>query len=587
MKKTILPYGIRLSIKIALVYMLLAFISWIVIILVFARLNYNNMRQSAETLAEQTLASTTENVIALIENASYYSQIILSNIDIISALENDDMEGMTRILHQYALLAGEKTGINGIYIWNLDSNGCSMDKNQVRELRTGNIKEISWYNEVEKLKGSEVIKMNADKVLTESDLQPSVSIIRMINSPYDFQPLGIMMINLDISAFKDSWYSVSKSDVSDIYILDETGKVIASRAELSLPRFSEGLEEIRGESGKIFYREKEIYIAQKKVEDLDWRVLVGVPIKTTYINAVRSNNIWALMVLASITLFCVAGYFSMKHFVAKPLEKITRSINRMNGNKFEKIKNMDGNSFEELDLLREIYNQMVDKIDELILKIHEEEKIKRKAELSSLQEQMKPHFLYNTIDAMSYLALSGKNEELYDALEAFGSYYRILLSKGKEMITIREELCMVKDYLELQKIRYSDSLHYVIQGSPEVEQTYILKMVIQPLVENSVNHGIRPKMTPGVVFVECKKEDRFLKIIVEDDGVGMTEECLMKIQRETLDENEKSFGLRGTMERLKIFYEQDISYEIKSSLGKGTSISIILPILYEGDMNYD
>ena len=83
-----------------MVYMLLAFISWIVIILVFARLNYNNMRQSAETLAEQTLASTTENVIALIENASYYSQIILSNIDIISALENDDMEGITRILHQ-------------------------------------------------------------------------------------------------------------------------------------------------------------------------------------------------------------------------------------------------------------------------------------------------------------------------------------------------------------------------------------------------------------------------------------------------------------------------------------------------------
>lgn len=587
MQKRTSQYNMRISIKIAIVYMILVFISWFVIVCVFMHLNYNNVRQSAETLAAQSLSATKENVTALIENASYCSQVILSNVDIINSLENCEVEEATRTLYQYTSLMDEKTGINGIYIWDLESNGCSIDKNQVRELRVGDIKEISWYNEVKNMEGSNLVRMNADRVLTESDLAPSVSIVRMINSPNDFHLLGMMMINLDIDAFENSWYSVNKTDVLDIYILDETGKIVASRAEIPLPRIYEALKKPGKNQGEIFYQGKEMYFSQKIMENLGWRVLVGVHVETAYMKGAYSGNIWVLAASVAITLLCVIGYFSMKQFVAKPMEGFTRSINRMNGNKFEKIQKIKRNSFEELDVLRGTYNYMVDEINTLIEKVQEEEKIKRKAELYSLQEQMKPHFLYNTIDAMSYLALSGKNEEVYDALEAFGNYYRILLSKGKEMITVREEFSMVKDYLELQKIRYSDTLRYVMKLDSEIEQTYILKNVIQPLVENSVNHGIRPKTMPGVVFVECRREDNFLRIFVEDDGVGMSQEHCREIQRETLNENEKSFGLRGTMERLKIFYNQDINYEIKSSLGKGTSITFRVPILCEGDVDFD
>ena len=149
------------------------------------------------------------------------------------------------------------------------------------------------------------------------------------------------------------------------------------------------------------------------------------------------------------------------------------------------------------------------------------------------------------------------------------------------MISVREEAEMVKDYLELQKLRYGDSLHYVLNVDPEIQGTFILKMVLQPLVENSVNHGIRPKETPGVVYVEGTAEDGYLKFTIEDDGVGMDEDKIKELNRENISSNEKSFGLRGTIERMRIFYESDIDYTIQSTKGKGTTIVLRVPVMKE------
>lgn len=579
-----LKHHVRISVKIATLYTILALLSWISIIFIFQRINYRNIRQSAETLAMQSLATMAENVDTLIDKVTYFSEIVLSDSEVTEALENKDRNEAAEALRRFVSLIDDETGINGIYIWDMDSHGCSLDRNQVRELRQENIKKVSWYDEVEARRGSRLIRINADKVLTQSSSYTSVSIIRMINSPEDFQPLGIIMINLDIKALEDCWKSLSESDIPDIYLLDDTGKIVISRAEIPLPQMAEELSMLENNRGEAVYKKQASYLAAQDIENLGWKVMVGVTLRTT---PLLPGNIWVLVALVELTAFCMIGYFFMKRHVARPIERISGFMNRMSEGRFEKIDAVGENSFEELELLKSTYNDMVEEIDGLILRVYKEEKFKRKAELKALQEQMKPHFFYNTIDAMSYLALSGKNEELYDALEAFGSYYRTLLSKGKEMITVHEELCMVKDYLELQKLRYGDSLRYVINSDPELENTYILKMTVQPLVENSVNHGIRPKVTSGLVYIECIQEEGFIKMSVVDDGVGMNEKQLAEIQQEVLDTNAKSFGLRGTMERMKIFYEKDIEYEIKSHINKGTSVIFRVPILYEGDVNLD
>lgn len=570
----------RISVKLAFLYMSLLLISWSIIFLIFYRVSDKNATDSAQALSAQTLNTVSKNISTLIDNTAYYSRIILSSSDITNALEKKDEKLQKESLHQFTSLVDTETYINGIYMWDMDSHGCSIDKNHVRILRTEDIRETNWYEEVRELSGSYCLRSNADRVLTQSSAETTVSLIRVINNPTDYRPVGILMINMDLNAFADSYSGLDQKSIPDIYILDDTGKIVTSRAETSLPRVKKELEDGRSN--------KKVLFAQQDIDRINWKVLAGVRIE----NGLEQSGIGGLifaMAMIFLALFCGTGYFIMKRYVADPLEAMAGSMNRMSGRKFEKIRMCENrhSTFGEMEILESTYNKMVDEIDALIDKVYEEEKIKRKAELNALQEQMKPHFLYNTIDAMGYLALSGKNEEVYDALEAFGSYYRILLSKGREMISVREEAEMVKDYLELQKLRYGDSLHYVLNVAPEIQGTFILKMVLQPLVENSVNHGIRPKETPGVVYVEGIEEDGYLKFTVEDDGVGMDEDKIRELNRENISTNEKSFGLRGTIERMRIFYESDIDYTIKSTKGRGTTIVLRVPICYEGDEGHD
>ena len=430
----------RISVKLAFLYMSLLLISWSIIFLIFYRVSDKNATDSAQALSTQTLNTVSKNISTLIDNTAYYSRIILSSSDITNALEKKDEKLQKESLHQFTSLVDTETHINGIYMWDMDSHGCSIDKTHVRILRTEDIRETNWYEEVRELSGSYCLRLNADRVLTQSSAETTVSLIRVVNNPTDYRPVGILMINMDLNAFADSYSGLDQKSIPDIYILDDTGKIVTSRAETSLPRVKKELEDGRSN--------KKVLFAQQDIDRINWKVLAGVRIE----NGLEQSGIGGLifaMAMIFLALFCGTGYFIMKRYVADPLEAMAGSMNRMSGRKFEKIRMCENrhSTFGEMEILESTYNKMVDEIDALIEMVYEEEKIKRKAELNALQEQMKPHFLYNTIDAMGYLALSGKNEEVYDALEAFGSYYRILLSKGREMISVREEAEMVKDYL--------------------------------------------------------------------------------------------------------------------------------------------
>lgn len=535
----------------------------------------------AKALSAQTLHTVAGNVTTLIDNAAYYSRVILSSSEVTEALASGDGQRQRESLYQFISLVDSETHINGIYMWDMYEHACSIDRNHVRSLRTENVSETNWYNEVKELGGSYCLKLNADRVLTQSSAETCVSLIRVINNPVDYQPVGILMINIDLEAFIGCYESVDEKSVPILYILDQTGKIVASRSPVTLPELRLALDE---QKEKFIYGDKKILPDSLTVEGIEWQILVGTIIENS-LNKSAVGGFLAVLAMIFLAAFCFADFLFTKRYVANPLEDMAGAMNRMEGKRFEKIytDSRGAEFFAEMGILKDTYNEMVDEIDDLIEQVYEEEKIKRKTELNALQEQMKPHFLYNTIDAMGYLALSGKSHEVYDALEAFGSYYRILLSKGKELITVREEIEMVRDYLELLKIRYGDELHYVLDVDENICDDYILKMILQPLVENAVHHGIRPKTTRGMVCVEGREENGYLCFSVTDDGVGMSSEKIKELQRENIDTNEKSFGLRGTIERIKIFYERDIDYDIQSAEGKGTVITLRIPVYYEGD----
>ena len=210
-----------------------------------------------------------------------------------------------------------------------------------------------------------------------------------------------------------------------------------------------------------------------------------------------------------------------------------------------------------------------------------------KSELKALQSQINPHFLYNTLDSIIWMAEGKKYEDVVLMTASLARLLRQSISNEDETVLIGQEIQYVKSYLTIQKMRYKDKLEFEINVDPSINSVHIVKLVLQPIVENAIYHGLKYKESKGMLTVNGYQKDGNAVIEIADDGVGMDEDKIKELNRENISSNEKSFGLRGTIERMRIFYESDIDYTIQSTKGKGTTIVLRVPVCYEGDEGHD
>ena len=230
-----------------------------------------------------------------------------------------------------------------------------------------------------------------------------------------------------------------------------------------------------------------------------------------------------------------------------------------------------------LALLSTGIEDMAARLDKQI-ELNREEQIKlRDIELSLIQAQINPHFLYNTLDAIVWLIEIGKNDQAEQMVTSLSSYFRSFLSDGKDIVTLAEEKQHIKSYLEIQQVRYRDIMEYEIDIDPAIENTKLPKMTLQPLVENAIYHGLKPKRGKGKIKVTGTLEGDKIVLKVTDTGLGMPSEELENLKTRVLNEDTTSFGLTSSYKRLKILYGDACRFDIKSVPQEGTSISIEIP----------
>jgi two-component system sensor histidine kinase YesM len=188
--------------------------------------------------------------------------------------------------------------------------------------------------------------------------------------------------------------------------------------------------------------------------------------------------------------------------------------------------------------------------------------------------------LYNSLETIGFLAIDAGADKVHSALETLGSFYRNFLSKGDREIPLKREITIIKDYLSLQKLRYGDILNDEYEIAPDTEECLIPKLILQPLVENSIYHGIRMKGEQGTIKISSFLEDDDLHILVRDTGIGMTQEQIDKVlskeKNEGTEEFNESFGLWGTIERIRCYCDKDDVVRIRSEIGEYTEIEFIL-----------
>ena len=230
-----------------------------------------------------------------------------------------------------------------------------------------------------------------------------------------------------------------------------------------------------------------------------------------------------------------------------------------------------------LALLSSGIEDMAARLDRQI-ELNRQEQIKlHDIELSLIQAQINPHFLYNTLDAIVWLIEIGKNDQAEQMVTSLSSYFRSFLSDGKDIVTVAEEKQHIKSYLEIQQVRYRDIMEYEISIDPSIEDTKLPKMTLQPLVENAIYHGLKPKRGKGSIIVTGTRNGDKIILKVSDTGLGMNNEELENLRTRVLNEDTTSFGLTSSYKRLKILYGEDCKFDIKSVPQEGTSISIEIP----------
>lgn len=242
------------------------------------------------------------------------------------------------------------------------------------------------------------------------------------------------------------------------------------------------------------------------------------------------------------------------------------------------------NSDEEMKELGDGFNQMVERIGNLVEDIKVEQMNLRVTEQKLLQAQINPHFLYNTLDAIIWLAEANQSEQVIMMVTALSDFFRTTLSKGRDYITVQEEESHIRSYLQIQQFRYQDILEYEIDIPEYLYQYQILKLTLQPLVENALYHGIKNKRGMGHIWVSGEQKDNKLIFKVRDNGMGMTEERLKQVRREINQDvrdtvEPAGFGLYNVAQRIRLNYGTDYDLWVESVYGEGTEFIVSIPAI--------
>jgi len=261
----------------------------------------------------------------------------------------------------------------------------------------------------------------------------------------------------------------------------------------------------------------------------------------------------------------------------------------------------------ELENLTKDLNTMADKIKTLIEENVREQRNLQKSEMKALQAQITPHFLYNTMDSIVWLAEGNRNEEVISITRAFSDFFRISLNRGNEWVRVQDEFKHIENYLTIQKIRYRDILDYSVEYEREMEQKIVLKLLLQPLVENALYHGIKNKRSRGTISVRGLQTDGFLQFTVEDNGIGMTEEQLASVKEQlsrapefqkpaysagrtavnlpdSPPEKVHVYGLYNVAKRLELYYNRTDLLDITSVYREGSRVTLLVPEYVFGDV---
>ena len=296
---------------------------------------------------------------------------------------------------------------------------------------------------------------------------------------------------------------------------------------------------------------------------------------------------YVVIAFALITALVIVISYLISQSITRPVRDLSRATQQVAGGDLSV--RADTGSGAELGALSRSFNDMIDQINKLLEQVRTEQESLRKTELELLQAQINPHFLYNTLDTIVWLAEAGDQAKVVSMVGSLSEFFRASLGHGRDVVTIRDELKHVVSYLEIQQVRYQDILEYNVEVPEELYEAQIPKITLQPIVENALYHGIKNKRGKGLITITGKSESGCMYLYVEDNGMGMKPERLEQISKKIngiqppegegtdTDTSSEIFGLSNVNERIRMKFGARYGIHVDSTYGEGTLVTLMLP----------
>ena len=398
----------------------------------------------------------------------------------------------------------------------------------------------------------------------------------------DGRETGTILVNVDEKYLEDLYGTAE--DRSNLYIFDKKGNIVSSREKSLLGKNFIGVDNFRR-----LYGENEYHIIKKLGQDYllsnyydpqtGWTIVEEMPC-AVILQPLNQALVLLLAIVSGCLLAGTGAACYMSERISKPILKLCRLMDRVKQGDFDVISDIRG--YEEVNQLKDSFNEMAAEIKKLLEDIRDNEMQKRKSEMDFLRAQINPHFLYNTLFSIQCMIELKKNDQAVLMMAAFTDLLKKTLSVDTDFITLKEEFESTEKYLVLQQIRYGDKIHYECEMGAETEQCLVPALIIQPIVENAIFHGIEAKEEAGLIIVESVVSEGALLITVSDDGVGLDEKELARMTAQFGEreyQSGRSIGILNVLNRIKINFGEEYGLTVESEPGIGTSVTMRFPVV--------
>jgi len=534
--------------------------------------------------ANKSLESSVENL----QNISYLisfdpaiENFLYENESIEDSEAIDDYQ-MRQFLKGFTTVYPE---IAGILVVNSDGEYIS---NEIYPRSVKSLLNENWYKEALINKGIfEIIGHPSERNITnhvhykDSEI---VSGVRAILDSETQEVKGVILIDLKLRNISETIENVRPGKSGFLMVIDDEGDTIYSPNSQLLNHINPDWFE--GEMSGTFSKGvngTELQFIYLKSAFTNWTT-IGVFSTSDSIIEVQEIKFYVVSFLFVVCLLGIGLSYYLSYSMSRPIGQLISIMNKAETGDLSV--RYDGHRQDEIGWLGRSFNTMLAQINRLISLTELQERQKREAELRVLQAHIKPHFLYNTLDTINWMARKKGADDVAEVVNSLSRLFRIGLSKGKDMIQLNEEIEHIHSYLKIQSARYKNKLNYSIQVDPEIEKASVIKLVLQPIVENAIYHGIKERRGPGNISINAMEQNGNIIIKVLDDGVGIPMERL-DLLRENLaadfhatDETKKiGYGVMNVQARIKLTFGDPYGIHVESEVSKGTIVTILLPIL--------